>query len=115
MGRTDDTAIRKDFDKENLLAETLQNILKITDQSIDGNRNWKRKPQHSKPIQLFTHLGLSVEAPPVMAFLSQVAGSSHCEALVSVSKHYGATPEGVLRRGLELYAAEAGRRAFTRA
>jgi hypothetical protein len=51
-----------------------------------------------------------------MAFLSQVAGSSHCEALVSVSKHYGATPEGVLRRGLELYAAEAEkRRAFTRA
>jgi hypothetical protein len=37
------------------------------------------------------------------------------EALASVSKRYGMTAEEVLRRGLELYAAEAGRRAFTRA
>jgi hypothetical protein len=38
------------------------------------------------------------------------------EASASVSKRYGATPEEVLRRGLELYAAEAERRrAFTRA
>jgi len=37
------------------------------------------------------------------------------EALASVSKRYGVTAEEVLCRGLELYAAEAGRRAFTRA
>jgi hypothetical protein len=38
------------------------------------------------------------------------------EASASVSKRYGSTAEEVLRRGLELYAAEAERRrAFTRA
>jgi len=36
------------------------------------------------------------------------------EALASVLKRYGVTAEEVLRRGLELYAAEAERRAFTR-